>query len=143
MSYMRSYLSGAGLSLFFANLIFFIFSLSHTIDFSDLRKSGFDAVILFISLFNYLCCIFGWLLLTILQKSRIKSWLICTFFFIILGSIFGAVLYTLYPEAIILPFITIFGSIMFFVAQFKNIKLISTLLSLSGPIFTILLLIIV
>ncbi|OAJ75027.1 hypothetical protein AYJ08_22635 [Brevibacillus sp. SKDU10] len=140
---MRSYLSGAGLSLFFANLIFFIFSLSHTIDFSDLRKSGFDAVILFISLFNYICCIFGWLLLIILRKSRIKNWLIFTFFFIVLGGIFGAILYTLYPQAIILPFITILGSIMFFIAQIKNNKFISPLLGLSGPIFTILLLIIV
>ncbi|MBG9790212.1 membrane protein [Brevibacillus laterosporus] len=141
---MRSYLSGAGLSLFFANLIIlFIYVLSPTIDFTDLRTSSFQSILWFVTLFNYICCIFGWFLLYIFRKRTIISWHVYTFFFIVLGSIFAVPLYFLAMRAIIVPIITVLGSVIFFISQYNNSKFISTLFSLSGPILTVLLIMIV
>ena len=115
------YLKGAGSSLLAAILIF-IFTVG-------IHPDYFEVQVLFVALYNYFFCIFGIILYFIIVRlNLVTKYAVCCILYAILGLI----------SSLILPpvsFILITGSIVFYLAQLTRDKKWSIALSLSGPLF--------
>lgn len=123
------YLKGAGSSLFIGILLFFL-----TVKFNS---EYIKTQLLFVTLYNYIFCLLGIILFFVLTKIKMgsKYW-IGVILYILLGLLSSLSFPPLY-------FIFIAGSLVFYLVQPIQNKVLTTILALSGPLFLIILLLVI
>lgn len=133
---MVNYFKGAGIALFVADLLYFL-NVASNIKELPLRQP-FQGMYLYIGLFCYLGCILGGLLLYYLQKRNTtpSSSLIL---FALLGFAYALLIAIFLPFGWKLYFVTVVGSVVFYVAQLLKNKIMTYVFILSGPLLTLLL----
>jgi hypothetical protein len=127
-----TYLKGAGCSLLVATILY----LTTVVEFETPPGviTSYDVGILFIALFNYLGCALGFLVHAALTRIRIKSIPGSAVIFILLGLAFSMTLDYIFELNYKFYFITIAGSLVYYLAQLITNRHISIVLSFLGPL---------
>lgn len=131
---MLAYFKGAGIALFTANLLY-LFNVASNIKEIPLRPP-FQGIYWYIALYCYLGCILGGILLFYL-KQRNSSASLSVIWFALLGILYAFIIGLFLPLGWKLYFVTVIGSVLFYVAQLFTNKILSYSLALSGPILTL------
>ncbi len=121
------YLKGAGSSLFISVLIYLL-----TV---PIYKEYLTFQLKMVALYVYVSCILGIILYSILVKYRKQTnYIFCFLLYILLGGLVSIAYWPLF-------FIFIAGSVVFYLVQLVQKNKFPIVLSISGPIFLIIILI--
>lgn len=122
------YLKGAGLSLFIGITIFLM-----TV---ELTNEYLKTHLLFITLYNYICCVIGIIAFVLISKFNLFSnRILGVVVFIILGAVASFSFLPLY-------YIFIAGSVAFYLIQLNQSKRVSVISAISGPVLLLIFLIV-
>ncbi|WP_042227513.1 hypothetical protein [Paenibacillus popilliae] len=132
---MFAYLKGAGASAFVATVCYFLLFIS-TVDWSRTNTMRTDDLgIIFTTVYSYIGCILGWLLLKLLTKLNIKNIWVSLISYAILGFIFALIISSIYGPLLIGAILfTVAGSVSFYLAQKIHSIVLSWTMVLIGPI---------
>ncbi|PAD29582.1 hypothetical protein CHH60_20525 [Paenibacillus sp. 7523-1] len=120
------YFKGSGSSLFIGIIIFLL-----TI---HIYSEHIENQLLFVALYNYICCILGIALFATLVKFKLElKYILCSILYILLGLLTSIAYWPLF-------FIFAASSLVFYLVQLVGNKKLFWVLSLSGPLLLVIIL---